>query len=43
VLTRGPQDVGGILKGGWCGWQSADLFIKSTFYNFCLPQRPCDV
>ena len=23
-----------------CGWRRASTFVKSSFYNLCLPQRP---
>lgn len=36
----GDENIETITKKGWCAWKKADLFIKSAFYNFLLPQRP---
>jgi len=36
----GPDEVGQIQAKQWCGWKGVDLFVKTAFYNLCMPQRP---
>ncbi|OQS07637.1 Ufm1-specific protease [Thraustotheca clavata] len=38
ILTK-PQQLENF-KGYACGWRKPKSFSKSSFYNFCLPQRP---
>ncbi|SPQ99158.1 unnamed protein product (mitochondrion) [Plasmodiophora brassicae] len=37
---KGADDVDTIVSKGWCAWHSADLFLRDTFYNLCMPQKP---
>jgi hypothetical protein len=36
----GGEDLAVIQAKGWCGWKGPDFWIKSAFYNLCMPQRP---
>ncbi|KAK6626156.1 hypothetical protein RUM43_006462 [Polyplax serrata] len=36
----GGEDLGVILKKGWCGWKGPDFWKKDAFYNMCLPLKP---
>ena len=36
----GEESAKTIVSKGWCSWKTADLFVKTSFYNLCLPQRP---
>lgn len=36
----GGEDLKVIQKKGWVGWKKPDLFVKSAFYNLCMPLRP---
>jgi hypothetical protein len=39
----GSEDLRMIKERGWCGWKTADLFRKDSFYNLCLPKRPMTI
>eukprot|EP01028_Stygiella_incarcerata_P011200 TRINITY_DN622_c0_g1_i1.p1 TRINITY_DN622_c0_g1~~TRINITY_DN622_c0_g1_i1.p1 ORF type:complete len:733 (+),score=182.32 TRINITY_DN622_c0_g1_i1:122-2320(+) len=34
----GKNDIRTIINKGWCSWKKSNLFLKDSFYNFCLPQ-----
>ncbi|KAJ8902646.1 hypothetical protein NDN08_005966 [Rhodosorus marinus] len=36
----GTEDLKLVQGKGWIGWKTADLFLKSAFYNLCMPIRP---
>ena len=36
----GKEDVGEILKGGWCGWKGPSFWEARAHYNMCMPMRP---
>ncbi|XP_046394316.1 ufm1-specific protease 2 [Ischnura elegans] len=36
----GGEDLGVIQSKGWCGWKGTNFWVKTAYYNLCLPQRP---
>ncbi|MCL4122963.1 UNVERIFIED_CONTAM: hypothetical protein GTU68_050160 [Idotea baltica] len=36
----GGEDIGQVLKHGWCGWKGPEFWDQKAYYNLCLPQRP---
>jgi len=36
----GAEDLKLVQKKGWIGWKTADIFLKTAFYNLCMPIRP---
>ena len=37
---HGPSDSNRILSENYVAWHGLDLFLDTSFYNFCIPQLP---
>ena len=36
----GKPNIAQMQSKGWVGWKGPDFWVKTAFYNMCLPQRP---
>ncbi|KAF4526219.1 hypothetical protein B566_EDAN001904 [Ephemera danica] len=36
----GPEELPTVLSKTGCVWKGPDFWMKSAFYNLCMPQRP---
>jgi len=36
----GKPNIAHMQSKGWVGWKGPDFWVKTAFYNMCMPQRP---
>ena len=36
----GKPNIQYMQTKGWVGWKGPDFWVKTAFYNMCMPQRP---
>jgi len=39
-LTDGRPNIAQMQSKGWVAWKGPDFWVKSAFYNMCMPLRP---